>query len=79
MDTEGRFIYELGNGQWKIARLRHLLEEVLPRQRQIKDFLVEHDFPKLGMRKMLLNARQLNMDQSGKELVLLAIQDVTKS
>jgi two-component system CheB/CheR fusion protein len=75
--TEGRFVFDLGNGQWNIPRLRALLEEVLPEKSQIKDFAVEQDFPTLGPRQMLLNACRLDADESGKELILLAIRDVT--
>jgi PAS domain S-box-containing protein len=77
-DTEGRLIYELGNGQWNIPRLRTLLEEIVPQNQHLEDFEVEHDFPRLGRRTMLLNARRLTQvgEESG-ELVLLAIEDVT--
>jgi two-component system CheB/CheR fusion protein len=75
-ETEGKFIYDLGNGQWDIPQLRTLLEEILPQSTQIKDFKVEHNFPQLGPRKMLLNARRLNSNESGKEMILLAIRDV---
>jgi two-component system CheB/CheR fusion protein len=76
-ETEGRFIYELGNGQWNIPRLRNLLEDVLPNQSRIRNFIVEHAFPNLGPRKMLLNARRLVGHGTGKEMILLAIEDVT--
>ncbi len=78
-ETEGRLIFDLGNGQWKIPQLRHLLEKVLPEKEKIRDFLVRHDFPNLGSRRMLLNARRMNAGHGEKELVLLAIKDVTKS
>src|SRR3954462_8128719 len=55
-ETEGQFIYDLGNGQWNIPALRMLLEELLPLQKSMKDFEVEHEFPALGLRVMLLNA-----------------------
>jgi two-component system CheB/CheR fusion protein len=77
-ETEGRFIYELGNGQWNIPRLRVLLEELLPHNTVIKDFSVAHEFPKIGPRKMLLNARRLNADESRKEMILLAVQDLPR-
>ena len=76
-ETEGRFIYDLGEGQWDIPRLRNLLEDVLPNQSRIRNFSVEHVFPRLGPRKMLLNARRLDGNESAKELILLAIEDVT--
>jgi len=74
-ETEGRFIYDLADGQWNIPRLRVLLEEVLPRNTIIRDFQVEHTFPRLGPRKMFLNARRLESDEIGKEMILLAIRD----
>jgi len=58
-ETEGQFIYNLGNGQWDIPALRTALEEVLPKQHTCQNFQVVHDFPMLGRRVMLLNARQL--------------------
>ena len=74
--TLGRRLYDLGNGQWDIPRLRTLLEEILPRDHAFEDFEVEHDFPGIGPKSMLLNARRLR--QQGEELILLAIEDVTE-
>ncbi len=72
-ETEGRLIYELGNGQWDIPRLRELLSEILPKQATFDDFEVEHHFEDIGRKIMLLNARQLDH----LKFVLLAIRDVT--
>jgi PAS domain-containing protein len=55
-DTENRLLYELGNRQWDIPGLRTLLEEIIPRHSQFEDFRVDHDFPGIGRKKMLLNA-----------------------
>jgi two-component system, chemotaxis family, CheB/CheR fusion protein len=76
-ETEGRLIYELGTGQWNIPRLRELLEEIVPRNYRVDDFEMSHDFPHLGPRDMLLNARRVEM-QPGHPFILLAIEDVTK-
>lgn len=78
-DTEGQFIYSLGNGQWDIPLLRKLLEEVLPKEQVVSDFEVAHNFPELGQRVMLVNARRLWSD-SGDPLkqILLVIEDVTE-
>jgi len=76
-DTEGRFLYQLGNGQWDIPKLRSLLEEVLPKEQAIEAFEVSHDFPSLGRRVMLLNARRLSRDGNPTELILLAMDDIT--
>ncbi|HXI11153.1 MAG TPA: response regulator [Thermoanaerobaculia bacterium] len=72
-ETEGRLIYDLGNGQWGPTALRTLLEDIVPRSSVFNDFVLEHDFPEIGRRIMLLNARKLHA-----ELVLLAMEDVTE-
>ncbi|HYI94395.1 MAG TPA: ATP-binding protein [Bryobacteraceae bacterium] len=77
-ETEGQFIYDLGNGQWNIPALRTLLEKMLPLAKSMKDFEVEHEFPTLGIRVMLLNARILWRHGNHSELVLLAIDDITE-
>jgi PAS domain S-box-containing protein len=77
-ETEGRFIYDLGNGQWDIPRLRTFLEEVLPQNQSFQDYDVEHDFPTIGRKIMLLNARRFVSEGSRSELILLAIEDITE-
>ena len=76
-ETEGQTLYDLGNGQWNIPALRKLLEELLPKNTQIEGFLMEHEFPIIGKRRMLLNARRIAQEGSRKELILLAIEDIT--
>jgi signal transduction histidine kinase/DNA-binding response OmpR family regulator len=76
-ETENRLIYELGNGQWDIPALRTLLEDIVPKSSVFNDFELEHDFPALGRRVMLLNARKLQAGHHGA-LVVLAMEDVTE-
>jgi two-component system CheB/CheR fusion protein len=76
-EIEGQLLYDLGNRQWDIPALRQLLEEILPKNTQIEDFLMEHEFPRIGRRKMLLNARRIEQEDHRKQLILLAIEDVT--
>ena len=76
-DTMGRQLYELGNRQWDIPKLRELLETELPKKQIVDGFEVEHDFPVIGQRKMLLNARRITGKMDGAQLILLAIEDVT--
>ena len=79
-ETEGRLLYELGNGQWSIPALKRLLSEILPQDAKVEGFLVEHDFPEIGKRKMLLNARQIIQDdKSRQQLILLAMENITDS
>src|SRR3954449_8865329 len=75
-ETEGRLIYELGNGQWDIPDLRTLLEDIVPKSSVFDDFELDHTFPVIGRRVMLLNARKLQAGQHG-ELLVLAMEDVT--
>ena len=72
-DTEGREIYDLGNGQWDIPALRRLLTEVLPNDDVFSNYEVEHHFEQLGRRVMLLSGCRLD----GIQLILLAIKDIT--
>jgi len=77
-ETLGTFIYDLGNKQWDIPKLRKLLEEVLPEKEAFDDFEVEHHFESIGHKVMLLNARQIYRKDIGIKMILLAIQDVTE-
>lgn len=75
--TLGRKFYDLGQGQWNIPALRTLLEEVIPRHHTIEAYEVEHDFPLIGRRTMLLNARQVFDEQHPDQTLLLVIEDIT--
>jgi len=77
-DTDGRLLYELGNGQWNIPALRRLLEEIIPQHTTIEEFEVEHDFPTLGQRTMLLNARKIFYEGNNSTSLLVAIEDITE-
>ena len=77
-ETEGKLFCELGSGQWNIPALRRLLEEILPQHTSFQDFEVEHDFPGIGRRTMLLNARTLFRVGNNTESVLLGIEDITE-
>lgn len=73
-ETKGKRVYDLGNGQWNIPGLRTALEEILPHEKTLDDYTVDHEFENLGRRVMLLNARRVDH----LELILLAIRDVTE-
>ena len=77
-ETVNRRIYELGDGQWNIPRLRQLLEEILPRNSSFNDFAVEHEFPRIGRKRMLLNARRILRKDNELKAILLAIEDATR-
>ncbi len=77
-ETEGRVLYDLGNGAWDIPQLRVLLGEILPKQQEFLDYEVTHDFPKIGRKVMRLNARQIQTRDGQPETILLAIEDITE-
>lgn len=76
-ETENRLVYDLGNGQWDIPGLRTLLNQVLSRNEAVQDYEVEHSFPSLGRKTMLLNARPFPPASKHPELILLAVEDVS--
>jgi two-component sensor histidine kinase len=78
-ETIGQRLYDLGNGQWDIPELRRLLVEVIPKATAIINYEVEHDFPGLGRKTMLVTARTLHHPDSASHSMLLSIVDVTES
>lgn len=76
-ETMGKPLFELGDNQWDITELRHLLSNVIPKSTAIIDYEVTHDFPALGLRTMLLTARTLYQPDGGSRSILLSIADVT--
>ena len=77
-DTEGKLVYNLGNRQWDIPRLRELMEEILPKNTSFDDFEVEHSFETIGYKAMLLNARRIYQKENRTRMILLAIEDITE-
>jgi PAS domain S-box-containing protein len=77
-ETVGQLIYDLGNKQWDIPKLRELLETILPQKATFDNYEVEHDFATIGRRIMLLNARQIQRVLGKERIILLAIEDITE-
>jgi two-component system CheB/CheR fusion protein len=76
-ETEHRLIYDLGNGQWNIPKLRELLENILPAHSTFRDFEVAHVFEHVGRKVMLLNASEIYNPNAQARTILLAFEDVT--
>jgi two-component sensor histidine kinase len=76
-DTQGRLLYELGDGQWDIPKLRLLLENIIPEHGVMEDYEVEHEFPDIGHRTMRLNARQVFYEGGADTTILLGMEDIT--
>lgn len=77
-ETEGTIIYDLGDKQWDIPKLRDLLENILPENSIFEDFEVEHTFESIGRKIMHLNAHKIEQEISQTQLIFLAIEDVTE-
>ncbi|MEK6699387.1 MAG: sigma 54-interacting transcriptional regulator [Nitrospirota bacterium] len=77
-ETVGQLIYDLGNKQWDIPKLRELLETILPQKTTFDNYEVEHEFSTIGRRIMLLNARQIQRVLGKERIILLAIEDITE-
>ena len=77
-DTIGKYIYDLGNGQWDIPKLRVLFEDILPNDSVFNEYEVDHDFQDIGHKIILLNARQIFRKNIGSHIILLAMEDITE-
>jgi PAS domain-containing protein len=76
-ETLGKFIYDLGNRQWDIPRLRELLEAILPNNASFDNYVIEHEFQNIGRRVMVLNARRIPRPPAKPRIILLVIEDIT--
>ena len=77
-ETLGNFIYDLGNQQWDIPKLRELLEGILPKNNTFDSYEIEHEFPNIGHKIMLLNARRFIENETGSQMIFLAIEDISE-
>jgi PAS domain S-box-containing protein len=77
-ETKGKLLYELGNGQWNIPELKKMMLEILPTNNPVLDYEVEHEFPHIGKKLMLLNAHRVEFEGQYKDRILLAIEDITE-
>ena len=77
-ETEGQYLYSIGAHAWDIPALRKLLQEIVPQNSHFNDYEVDHAFPVIGRRTMLLNARRIHREGKGTERILLAFEDITE-
>ena len=75
-EVEQQLLYHLCNGAWNIPALRHLLEEILPKNSSFQDFVVDQTFPRIGQRVLALNGRQLEQSLVLPGRILLAMEEV---
>jgi two-component sensor histidine kinase len=77
-DTQGQPFYDLGDGQWDILGLRVLLDRIVPEQGMMADYEIDHPFPEIGRRTILLNARMVLCPGNSRANILLSIDDITE-
>ena len=77
-EVKDRAFFKIAGGQWDVPRLRELLEDVLPRQGQVDDFEVDHNFEKIGEHTVLINARRIAGQDGRPDLILIATEDITE-
>jgi two-component system CheB/CheR fusion protein len=77
-ESKGVPLYEFGNGQWNIPKLRELLEKIVPEKSSFHDFRVEHDFPLIGHKVLILNGRRIEQRGRRPDLIVIAIEDITE-
>lgn len=77
-DTVGKILFELGNHQWNIVPLKELLMKILPTNNPVIDYEVEHNFPYIGKKVMLVNAYRIEFEGQYKDRILIAIEDITE-
>jgi PAS domain S-box-containing protein len=76
-DVRGLLLYEIDGGQWDIPELRELLGSISSGQSSIEGYEVDREFPAIGHRVMLLNARKVFYEKGTHSTVLLAFEDIT--
>ncbi len=77
-ETYGHYVYDLNGGEWNIPELKKLLEKIVPKNTHFNDFIVTHNFDRIGNKIMLLNARRIVLEGNKTQLILLAIEDITE-
>lgn len=78
-ETQGEFVYNLGNGQWDIPELKRLLREIITKKNTFDNYEIRHKFESIGEKIMLLNARRIPPTPAKPKIILLAIEDITEN
>jgi two-component system CheB/CheR fusion protein len=76
-ETLNRSIFELGDKQWDIPELRRFLEEIIPADSEFEGYEVDHEFPEIGQKRMLLNARRISEGEERPAMILLSFKELT--
>lgn len=77
-EVEGRYLSELGNGQWNTLKLHEMLEDITNTNTRFQNVELSAYFPGVGEKVLLMNASCVDQKTHGYQLVLLAIEDITE-
>jgi len=77
-ETEGRLLYQLGNGEWDVPQLRDQLLRVLPDDEPVTEFRIDRDFARSGRKTLHISAARLLQSKIETPLILVSIRDVTE-
>jgi len=77
-DVRGHLLYEIEHGQWDIPELRRLLEKIAMDHTAVEGYEVDREFPGIGHRVMLVNARKVFYEDGTHTKTLLEFEDVTQ-
>ena len=72
--TEGRSIFEAGNGRWNVPAFKNLLEQLLPENKRVENYRIDHEFPKAGPRAVSLSARRLYQPSKSSHYIVIRFE-----
>ncbi|MBV9275962.1 MAG: PAS domain-containing protein [Verrucomicrobia bacterium] len=74
-ESEGTLIFQLDNGAWDIPALRRMLEKTLPQNPKVTDYEIEHEFPRIGRKRLSVNARRIDGVEPSDGLIIISFGD----
>ncbi len=77
-ETQGRLLYDIGNGQWNISALRHFLQHIISGHEVMTEYKIAHNFLTIGWRTMMLSAREVMHEGNKRKHLLLTIVDISE-
>jgi two-component system CheB/CheR fusion protein len=72
-ETNKKSLYSLWNRRWDINPLKKLLEDILEKNGEIRDYVIDLDYSDGDVEKIILNARKIY--RKGDELILLSMEE----
>jgi two-component system, chemotaxis family, CheB/CheR fusion protein len=71
-DMQGRFLYDFAPGRWRATSLHRLLEQEIPQQGSVRDFVL--DLSTDGEAPLLVNARKVSPDSNREGFVVVSMR-----